>query len=170
MGKRESEQVSLSLLQQSPFRTENFYIIGENANTSPSTIPAFTPAHGSGKSWTPETPSVDEFQEQPEEEKLKILRSSGDTRRRRTYVSCGPFNSKNPFCDWRRRSRFSGSISSALQKIIFVFFCASNHVCYKMMEMCTNRWNFEQPNYSCSCRECCCDRRVFVSKFIYELV
>lgn len=122
MGEEESEQVSLSLLQQSPFRTENFYIIGENANTSPSTIPAFTPAPGSGKCWAPKAPSVDEFQEQPEEEKLKILRSSGDTRRRRTYVSCGPFNSKNPFCDSRRRSRFSGSISSALQKIIFVFF------------------------------------------------
>lgn len=97
MGEEESEQASLSLLQQSPFRAENFYITGENANTSPSTIPAFTPAPGSGKCCAPEAPSVDEFQEQPEEEKLKTLRSSGDTRRRRTYTSCGPFNSKNPF-------------------------------------------------------------------------
>ena len=122
-GEEESEQVSLSLLQQSPFRTENFYITGESENTSVTlTIPAFTPAPGSGKCCALEVPSVDQFQQQPEEEKLKILRSSGDTRRRRTYVSCGPRNPKNPFCDWRRRSRFSTLIFVCFAKIPSCFF------------------------------------------------
>lgn len=122
MGEEESEQVSLSLLQQSPFRTENFYIIGENANTSPSTIPAFTPALRSGKCCAPKAPSVNEFQEQPEEEKLKILRSSGDTRRRRTYASCGPFNSKNPFLWLATPQPVFRFDFVCFAKIIFVFF------------------------------------------------
>lgn len=30
---------------------------------------------------------------------------------------------KTRFCDWRRRSRFSGSISSALQRLSSCFLC-----------------------------------------------
>lgn len=121
-GEEESEQVSLSLLQQSPFRTENFYIIGVNANTSPSTIPAFTPALRSGKCYARKAPSLGEFQEQPQEEKLKILRSSGDTRRRRTYASCGPFNSKNPFLWLATPQPVFRFDFVCFAKIIFVFF------------------------------------------------